>query len=70
MSKSDLTEKNEEIGIQSQIYKSRILQDKVARGLAENLRSIIVLLLGHFIAEEQPNFVTQELLKFFGNTTK
>jgi pimeloyl-ACP methyl ester carboxylesterase len=39
------------------------------QGLAENVRGVIVPLSGHFIAEEQPDFVTKELFKFFGNRT-
>jgi pimeloyl-ACP methyl ester carboxylesterase len=39
------------------------------QGLAENVRGVIVPLSGHFIAEEQPDFVTKELFKFFGNST-
>ena len=37
--------------------------------LAENVKGIIVPNSGHFIAEEQPNFITDQLFKFFGNST-
>jgi hypothetical protein len=36
---------------------------------AENVTGIIVPDSGHFIAEEQPQFVINQLSNFFGNTT-
>jgi pimeloyl-ACP methyl ester carboxylesterase len=39
------------------------------QGLAENIKGVIVPLSGHYIPEEQPDFVTKELFKFFGNST-
>jgi pimeloyl-ACP methyl ester carboxylesterase len=39
--------------------------------LAQNVTGIIVPNSGHFIPEEQPKFVVEQLFKFFGsNTTK
>jgi pimeloyl-ACP methyl ester carboxylesterase len=35
------------------------------QGLAENVRGVIVPLSGHYIAEEQPQFVVEQLTKFF-----
>jgi pimeloyl-ACP methyl ester carboxylesterase len=35
------------------------------QGLAENTRGVIVPLSGHYIAEEQPDFLIKELVKFF-----
>lgn len=40
------------------------------QGLAENVKGVIVPLSGHYIPEERPDFVTKELFKFFGNSTK
>jgi hypothetical protein len=37
--------------------------------LAENIKGVIVPLSGHYIPEERPDFVTEELFKFFGNST-
>jgi len=37
--------------------------------LAENVQGIIVPDSGHYIAEEQPQFVINQLSSFFGNTT-
>jgi hypothetical protein len=37
--------------------------------LAENVTGIIVPNSGHFIAEEQPQFVIDQLSRFFGNST-
>jgi hypothetical protein len=36
---------------------------------AENVQGIIVPNSGHFIAEEQPQFVVNQLSNFIGNTT-
>ena len=36
--------------------------------LAHNVTSVIVPNSGHWIPEEQPEFLTDQLLKFFGNT--
>jgi pimeloyl-ACP methyl ester carboxylesterase len=38
--------------------------------LAANVRGITVPLSGHWIPEEQPDFVVDQLFKFFGNSTK
>ena len=38
--------------------------------LAANVQGITVPLSGHWIPEEQPDFVVDQLLKFFRNTTK
>jgi pimeloyl-ACP methyl ester carboxylesterase len=38
--------------------------------LATNVHGIIVPLSGHWIPEEQPDFVVDQLFKFFGNSTK
>jgi pimeloyl-ACP methyl ester carboxylesterase len=35
--------------------------------LAQNVQGITVPNSGHFIPEEQPQFLTDQLLKFFGN---
>jgi pimeloyl-ACP methyl ester carboxylesterase len=35
--------------------------------LAQNVQGITVPNSGHFIPEEQPRFLTDQLLKFFGN---
>ncbi|MGH9987578.1 MAG: alpha/beta fold hydrolase [Nitrososphaeraceae archaeon] len=35
------------------------------QGLAENVKGVIVPLSGHYIAEEQPDFLIKELVKFF-----
>jgi pimeloyl-ACP methyl ester carboxylesterase len=40
------------------------------QGLAENVKGVIVPLSGHYIAEEQPEFLADQLLKFFGNNTQ
>ena len=37
--------------------------------LAGNVRGITVPLSGHWIPEEQPDFVVDQLFKFFGNST-
>jgi pimeloyl-ACP methyl ester carboxylesterase len=37
--------------------------------LAENVQGIIVPNSGHFMAEEQPEFVIDQLARFFGNST-
>jgi pimeloyl-ACP methyl ester carboxylesterase len=37
--------------------------------LAENVTGIILPNTGHWIPEEQPEFLTNQLLKFFGNST-
>jgi pimeloyl-ACP methyl ester carboxylesterase len=39
------------------------------QALAANVTGITVPLSGHYIAEEQPDFVTKELFEFFGNST-
>jgi pimeloyl-ACP methyl ester carboxylesterase len=39
------------------------------QALAANVTGIIVPLSGHWIPEEQPEFVIDQLLSFFGNTT-
>jgi pimeloyl-ACP methyl ester carboxylesterase len=39
------------------------------KGLAENIKGVVVPLSGHYIPEERPDFVTKELFKFFGNST-
>jgi pimeloyl-ACP methyl ester carboxylesterase len=38
--------------------------------LAQNVSGIVVPNSGHWIPEEQPQFLVDELLKFFGNSTK
>ena len=38
--------------------------------LAANVRGITTPLSGHWIPEEQPDFVVDHLFKFFGNSTK
>ena len=38
--------------------------------LAENVTGVTVPLSGHWIPEEQPDFVIEQLFKFFGNSTK
>ena len=38
--------------------------------LAANVRGITAPLSGHWIPEEQPDFVVDQLFKFFGNSTK
>lgn len=35
------------------------------QGLAENVKGVIAPLSGHYIAEEQPDFLIKELVKFF-----
>jgi pimeloyl-ACP methyl ester carboxylesterase len=35
------------------------------QGLAENIKGVIVQLSGHYIAEEQPQFVVEQLTRFF-----
>jgi pimeloyl-ACP methyl ester carboxylesterase len=37
--------------------------------LAQNVTGIVVPNSGHFIPEEQPDFVIDQLYKFFGNNT-
>jgi len=37
--------------------------------LAENVTGVTVPLSGHWIPEEQPDFVTKQLINFFGNNT-
>jgi pimeloyl-ACP methyl ester carboxylesterase len=39
------------------------------QALAANVTGITVPLAGHYIAEEQPDFLTDQLFKFFGNST-
>ena len=39
------------------------------QSLATNVTGITVPLSGHWIPEEQPQFVVDQLLKFFGNRT-
>lgn len=39
------------------------------QSLAENVKGVTVPLSGHWIPEEQPNFVVDQLFKFFGNST-
>jgi pimeloyl-ACP methyl ester carboxylesterase len=39
------------------------------QALAENVQGVIVPLSGHWIPEEQPNFVLDQLSRFFGNNT-
>jgi pimeloyl-ACP methyl ester carboxylesterase len=36
--------------------------------LAQNATGIVVPNSGHWIPEEQPEFLTDQLLKFFGST--
>jgi pimeloyl-ACP methyl ester carboxylesterase len=38
--------------------------------LAANVQGVTVPLSGHWIPEEQPDFVIEQLFKFFGNSTK
>ncbi len=38
--------------------------------LATNVTGITVPLSGHWIPEEQPNFVIEQLFNFFGNSTR
>jgi pimeloyl-ACP methyl ester carboxylesterase len=40
------------------------------QALAINVHGVIVPLSGHWIAEEQPDFVVDQLFKFFINTAK
>jgi pimeloyl-ACP methyl ester carboxylesterase len=40
------------------------------RLLATDVRGGVVPLSGHWIPEEQPDFVVDHLFKFFGNSTK
>jgi hypothetical protein len=40
------------------------------QALAANVTGVIVPLSGHYIPEEQPDFVVDQLFKFFGNSTK
>jgi pimeloyl-ACP methyl ester carboxylesterase len=40
------------------------------RALATNVHGVIVPLSGHWIPEERPDFVVDQLFKFFGNSTK
>jgi hypothetical protein len=37
------------------------------QALAENVKSVIVPFSGHWIPEERPDFVLDQLSKFFGN---
>jgi pimeloyl-ACP methyl ester carboxylesterase len=37
------------------------------KGLAENIKGVIVPLSGHYIPEEQPDFLINQLFKFFAN---
>jgi pimeloyl-ACP methyl ester carboxylesterase len=37
--------------------------------LAANVKGLTVPLSGHWIPEEQPGFVIEQLFKFFGNST-
>jgi pimeloyl-ACP methyl ester carboxylesterase len=39
------------------------------QSLAENVKGVTVPLSGHWIPEEQPGFVIDQLFKFFGNST-
>jgi pimeloyl-ACP methyl ester carboxylesterase len=39
------------------------------QALAENVQGVIVPLSGHFIPEEQPDFVVDQLFRFFGGNT-
>jgi pimeloyl-ACP methyl ester carboxylesterase len=39
------------------------------QSLAANVKGVTVPLSGHWIPEEQPGFVTDQLFKFFGNST-
>ena len=39
------------------------------KSLATDVRGGIVPLSGHWIAEERPDFLTEQLFKFFGNST-
>jgi pimeloyl-ACP methyl ester carboxylesterase len=39
------------------------------QALATNVPCVIVPLSGHWIPEEQPDFVVDQLFKFFGNST-
>jgi pimeloyl-ACP methyl ester carboxylesterase len=40
------------------------------RLLATDVRGGVVADSGHWIPEEQPDFVVDQLFKFFGNSTK
>jgi len=40
------------------------------QALSQNVTGIKVPLSGHWIPEEQPDFVVDQLFKFFGNITK
>jgi pimeloyl-ACP methyl ester carboxylesterase len=40
------------------------------RLLATDVRGGVVPLSGHWIPEEQPDFVVDQLFKFFGNSAK
>jgi pimeloyl-ACP methyl ester carboxylesterase len=40
------------------------------QSLATNVHGVIVPLAGHWTPEEQPDFVVDQLLKFFRNTTE
>jgi pimeloyl-ACP methyl ester carboxylesterase len=40
------------------------------QALAQNVRGIQVPNSGHWIPEEQPDFVVEQLVNFFGNGTK
>jgi pimeloyl-ACP methyl ester carboxylesterase len=37
--------------------------------VANNVTGITLPNTGHFIPEERPNFLTKQILKFFGNST-
>jgi pimeloyl-ACP methyl ester carboxylesterase len=39
------------------------------KSLATDVRGGIVPFSGHWIAEERPDFLTEQLFKFFGNST-
>jgi hypothetical protein len=39
------------------------------KALAENVNSTIVPLSGHWIPEEQPEFVIEQLVNFFGSNS-
>ena len=43
--------------------------DGSVRSLASNVTGIIVPLSGHWIPEEQPKFVIEQLSKFYQNST-
>ena len=43
--------------------------EEIVLSLASNVTGITVPLSGHWIPEEQPKFVIDQLFKFFGNNT-